>query len=201
MRGQASMKQIALPFDELNPERTDDCLIVTPSNAVAFAALGNSANWPGHCALLLGPARSGKSLMARYFAVQGGKVIDDADLLSAEDLFHQWNAAKNSGEALLLVSGRGPGEWNIELPDLRSRLGAAQLLEIGALDDELAEQLLLKFLRDRGTSIGPEALAFVVRRIERSHVAVEDFAKTANALALAEGSAITLPLVRRLMPA
>ena len=156
MRGQASMKQIALPFDELNPERTDDCLIVTPSNAVAFAALGNSANWPGHCALLLGPARSGKSLMARYFAVQGGKVIDDADLLSAEDLFHQWNAAKNSGEALLLVSGRGPGEWNIELPDLRSRLGAAQLLEIGALDDELAEQLLLKFLRDRGTSIGPE---------------------------------------------
>ena len=65
MRGQASMKQIALPFDELNPERTDDCLIVTPSNAVAFAALGNSANWPGHCALLLGPARSGKSLMAR----------------------------------------------------------------------------------------------------------------------------------------
>jgi chromosomal replication initiation ATPase DnaA len=50
-RGQASMKQIALPFDELNPDRTDDCLIVTPSNAIAFAALGNSASWPGHCAL------------------------------------------------------------------------------------------------------------------------------------------------------
>lgn len=194
------MKQIALPFDELNPNRTDDCLIVTPSNAIAFAALGNSTVWPGHCALLLGPARSGKSLMARYFAMQGGRVIDDADRLAGEDLFHKWNAAKNSGEALLLVSGLAPGEWNIELPDLRSRLGAAQLLEIGELDDELAEQLLLKFLRDRGTSIGPEALAFVVRRIERSHAAVEDLAKKANALALSEGSAITLPLIRRLMP-
>lgn len=194
------MKQIALPFDELNPDRTDDCLIVTASNAVAFAALGNSASWPGHCALLVGPARSGKSLMARYFAAQGGSVIDDADRLSAEDLFHQWNSAKNSGKSLLLVSGKTPAEWDITLPDLRSRLGAAQLLEIGDLDDELAEQLLLKFLRDRGTSIGPEALAFVVRRIERSHADVEDFAKKANALALAEGSAITLPLVRRLMP-
>lgn len=194
------MKQIALPFDELNPDRTDDCLIVTASNAVAFAALGNSANWPGHCALLVGPARSGKSLMARYFAAQGGSVIDDADRLSAEDLFHQWNSAKNSGESLLLVSGKTPAEWDITLPDLRSRLGAAQLLEIGDLDDELAEQLLLKFLKDRGTSIGPEALAFVVRRIERSHADVEGFAKKANALALAEGSAITLPLVRRLLP-
>lgn len=194
------MKQIALPFDELNPGRADDCLIVTASNATAFAALGNSASWAGHCAILVGPARSGKSLMARYFIAQGGSVIDDADRLCAETLFHQWNAAKNAGTALLLVSGRAPAEWDIALPDLRSRLGAAQLLEIGELDDELAEQLLLKFLRDRGTSIGPEALAFVVRRIERSHAAVEEFAKKANALALAEGSAITLPLVRRLMP-
>lgn len=195
------MKQIALPFDELNPDRSDDCLIVTPSNAIAFAALGNSDSWPGHCALLLGPNRSGKSLMARYFSAQRGRVIDDADQLPAEELFHLWNAAKNSGESLLLVSGRAPGEWNIELPDLRSRIGAAQLLEIGEPDDELAEQLLLKFLRDRGTSIGPEALAYVVRRIERSHAAVEDFAKKANALALAEGAAITLALVRRLIPA
>ena len=194
------MKQIALPFDELNPDRTDDCLIVTASNAIAFAALGNSASWPGHCAILVGPPRSGKSLMARYFAAQGGMVIDDADCLSEENLFHQWNAAKNAGADLLLVSGSAPADWEIALPDLRSRLGASQLLEIGPLDDELAEQLLLKFLRDRGTSIGPEALAYVVRRIERSHASVEELAKKANALALAEGSAITLPLVRRLLP-
>jgi chromosomal replication initiation ATPase DnaA len=193
------MKQIALPFDELNPGRTGDCLIVTPSNSAAFSALGNSANWPGHCAILVGPARSGKSLMARYFTAQGGAVIDDADSVGDETLFHRWNAAKADGIDLLLLSARAPAEWSIALPDLRSRLGAAQLLEISEPDDELAEQLLLKYLRDRGTSIGPEALAFVLRRIERSHVAVEEFARGANALALAEGSAITLPLVRRLI--
>lgn len=193
------MQQIALPFDELNPGRTDDCLIITPANADAFAALANRTAWPGHCAILIGPERSGKSLLARYFAAQGGTAVDDADALPDEDLFHRWNAAKNADHALLLLSSRRPSEWRIELPDLRSRLGASQLLEIGGPDDELAEQLLLKYLRDRGTSIGPEALAFVLRRIERSYVAIEDFAKRANALALAEGTAITLPLVRRLV--
>lgn len=193
------MQQIALPFDELHPGRTDDCLIITPSNSDAFAALANRSGWPGHCAILVGPPRSGKSLLARYFAAQGGKAVDDADRLSDEDLFHHWNAAKNAGSALLLLSACRPSDWQVDLPDLRSRLGASQLLEIDEPDDELAEQLLLKYLRDRGTSIGPEALAFVLRRIERSYAAIEDFAKRANALALAEGSAITLPLVRRLV--
>jgi chromosomal replication initiation ATPase DnaA len=193
------MQQIALPFDELDPGRTDDCLIITTSNAAAFAALGNPSVWPGHCAILVGPERSGKSLMGRYFAAQGGQAIDDADALPDVDLFHRWNATKNAGQGLLLLSGKVPADWGVELPDLRSRLGAAQLFEIGEPDDELAEQLLLKYLRDRGTSIGPEALAYVLRRIERSYVAVEAFAKQANALALAEGSAITLPLVRRLV--
>jgi hypothetical protein len=191
------MRQIALPLDKLRPGGSDS-LIITPSNADAFAALGNHAAWPGHCAILVGPPRSGKNLMARYFVGQGGEVIDDADTLSDEALFHRWNAALGAGRSLLLVSAKGPSEWNIGLPDLRSRLSASQLLEIHTPDDELIGQLLLKHLHDRGTSIGPEALSFVVKRIERSHAALEDFARTANARALADGSAINLPLVRTL---
>lgn len=193
------MKQIALPFDELAPGRADDCLIVTPSNAAAFAALADHRQWPGHCAVLVGPPRSGKTLMARYFSGQGGQVIDDADTIPEEALFHRWNAAKAEDAALLLVSRSAPARWNVGLPDLRSRIGASQLIEIGEPDDELAEQLLLKFLRDRGTSIGPEALVYALRRIERSHAAIEAFARRINALALAEGSAITLPLIRTML--
>lgn len=191
------MQQIALPLDKLRSGGSDS-LIITPSNADAFAALGNHAAWPGHCAILIGPPRSGKSLMARYFAGQGGEVIDDADALADEALFHRWNAALAADRSILLLSAKAPAEWAVELPDLRSRLGASQLLEIHAPDDELIGQLLLKHLHDRGTSIGPDALAFVTKRIERSYAALEDFARKANARALAQGVAINLPLVRTL---
>jgi hypothetical protein len=191
------MKQIALPLDTLRSGGPDS-LIVTDSNAAAVAALGASERWPGHCAILVGPPRSGKSLMARYFIGRGGESIDDADSLDEETLFHRWNAARDAERSILLLSTKLPAEWGVNLPDLRSRLGASQLIEISAPDEELINQLILKHLRDRGTSIGPEALSYAVRRIERSHVAVEDFAREANALALAEGSAVNLGLVRRL---
>ena len=91
------MRQIALPLDELRGGGSPS-LIITDANATAFAGLGSAASWPGRCAILAGPARSGKSLMARYFAGQGGpntrnEVIDDADTLDDEALFHRWNAA------------------------------------------------------------------------------------------------------------
>lgn len=192
------MQQIALPLDKLRTGGSDS-VIITASNAAAFAALGNHPAWPGHCAILVGPPRSGKSLMARYFAGQGGEVIDDADHLEDEALFHRWNAALSAGQSILLLSAKPPAEWDVQLPDLRSRLGASQLIEIEAPDDELMAQLLLKHLHDRGTSIGPEALSYVVKRVERSHAALEALARDANAKALAEGSAITLPLVRSLL--
>lgn len=191
------MKQIALPLDTLRSGGPDS-LIVTDSNAAAVAALGASDRWPGHCAILVGPPRSGKSLMARYFAGRGGESIDDADRLDEETLFHRWNSARDAERSILLLSTKLPAEWGVTLPDLRSRLGASQLIEISVPDEELINQLILKHLRDRGTSIGPEALSFAVRRIVRSHAAVEDFAREANALALAEGSAVNLGLVRRL---
>lgn len=137
--------------------------------------------------------------MARYFAGQGGEVIDDADQMDDEALFHRWNAALNAGQSILLLSAKALAEWNVQLPDLRSRLGSSQYLEIEAPDDELIAQLLLKHLHDRGTSIGPEALSYVVKRVERSHAALEKLARDANAMALAEGSAITLPLVRNIL--
>lgn len=193
------MRQIALPLDELRADQADS-LIVTDSNAAIFTALGASEGWPGHCAILTGPARSGKSLMARYFAGQtGGQVIEDAESAGAELLFNAWNRAQESKLPLLLVSRWAPGEWNVELPDLRSRLAAATLLIVDAPDDELVEQLLQKHLADRGAAIGFDALAYVTKRIERSHAAIEQFARNANALALAENAPVNLALVKRVL--
>jgi Bacterial dnaA protein len=192
------MRQIALPLDELRGGRSSS-LIITDVNATAFAGLGNAAAWPGRCGILVGPARSGKSLMARYFSGKGGTVIDDADTAGAELLFNAWNRAQESGVQLLLVSRWHPAGWQIELPDLRSRLGAALLFEISPPDDEMIEQLLQKQLADRGAAISIDALSYVKRRIERSYAAIEGFARNANALAMAENAPVNLALVKKVL--
>lgn len=193
------MRQIALPLDELRPGSASS-LIITESNAGVAAALSQFADWPGRCAILVGPSRSGKSLLARYFVMQsGGVVIEDADSAGEETLFNAWNRAQEGQQALLLISHFAPADWNIALADLRSRLGAALLLEVPPPDDELIGQLIQKHLADRGTAIGVEALAYVVRRIDRSYAAIEAFARDANALALAEGGAVNLLRVKRIL--
>jgi hypothetical protein len=192
------MRQIALPLDELR-DGGSSSLIITEANAAAFAGLGSAASWPGRCAILIGPPRSGKSLMARYFAGQGGTLIDDAEGSGAETLFNAWNRAQENNMPLLLVSRWRPADWAISLPDLRSRLGTAMLFEIGAPDDEMIEQLLQKHLADRGAAIGIDALSYVKRRIERSYAAIEAFARNANALAMAENAPVNLALVKQVL--
>jgi hypothetical protein len=192
------MRQIALPLDELRGNASSS-LIITESNASAFAGLSSAASWAKRCAILTGPARSGKSLMARYFSAQSGTVIDEAEASPAETLFNAWNRSQESGAPLLLISRWQPAEWNISLPDLQSRLGAAVFLEIAPPDDEMIEQLLQKQLADRGAAISIDALSYVMRRIERSYVAIEKFARAANAMALAENAAVNMNLVKKVL--
>ncbi len=129
------MSQIALP---LNTAGTAERIILGPSNQPVADAFAGAESWPFRTAILTGPPRSGKSLLARWFTEStAGEIIDDADQLDEAALFHRWNRAQAEGTALLLVSGAPPGEWKIALPDLASRLGAALLLEIGPPDDAM----------------------------------------------------------------
>jgi chromosomal replication initiation ATPase DnaA len=192
------MRQIALPLDELRSGASSS-LIITQSNATAFAGLSSASGWAKRCAILTGPARSGKSLMARYFSGQNGTVIDDAEASPAETLFNAWNRSQERGVPLLLISRWQPSEWDIKLPDLQSRLGSALLLDIAPPDDEMIEQLIQKQLADRGAAISIDALSYVKRRIERSYGAIEKFARSANALALAENAPVNLSLVKKIL--
>ena len=120
------MSQIALP---LAPSRAGPSRIVIGSaNAHVAEALAAPEAWPYRTAVLTGPPRSGKSLLARWFAESGpknvrGEAIDDAQAMDEAALFHRWNRAQEQGTALLIVGGEPP--WEIALPDLRSRLAAA----------------------------------------------------------------------------
>ncbi|MCH2487162.1 MAG: DnaA/Hda family protein [Erythrobacter sp.] len=165
------MSQIALPLSVSGPDRAER-IVVGEGNRAAVAALADSADWPFRTAVLVGPPRSGKSLLARWFAASTkGEAIDDADRWDETALFHRWNRAQEDGRPLLLV-GDADG-WTIRLPDLRSRLGGSLQLEILPPDDAMAAELILAHAEQRGLQLPPQAADYLVPRLTRSHAAIE----------------------------
>jgi hypothetical protein len=189
------MGQIALP---LAPGGAGSAsrIVLGNANRVAIEAMAVAASWPFRTAVLAGQPRSGKSLIARWFAESGaGEAIDDAGSLDETELFHRWNRAQESATPLLLVHS-GQGEWKVGLPDLASRLGAALHLEIGAPDDAMLTELIALHAEQRGLPLGPDASAYLVPRLERSHMGVERLIAAIDRLSLERKQAPTLSIWR-----
>jgi hypothetical protein len=196
------MSQIVLPLSRAaaGPVR----IVLGAANAPVADALAHPENWPFRTAVLSGSPRSGKSLFARWFAesgqsTHGGDAIDDAPSLDEAELFHRWNRAQEQGRPLLIVGGEPP--WEIALPDLRSRLGAALQLEIGAPDDALAEELILAMAEERGLPLGHDAAAYLVPRAERSYLQLEKLVEAIDRLSLERKVPPTLAIWRAALEA
>jgi hypothetical protein len=176
-------KQIALP---LAPEMGAQArrIVVGEANSDVVAALGAAQDWPFRTAIVSGPPRSGKSLFARWFAEQGGQAVDDADAMEETALFHRWNRAQEERTPLLLTAGWREGGWQIALPDLRSRLGAALWLDIGVPDDAMLEDLIAAHCEARSLAIGVDGYRYLASRCERSHMGAEKLVAAIDRLSL-----------------
>jgi len=195
------MSQIVLPLAPVSsgPSR----IVLGEANAHVAEALAHPEGWPFRTAVLTGPPRSGKSLLARWFAANaaddGRETIDDAQTLDETKLFHRWNRAQEHGTPLLIVAGEPP--WDIALPDLRSRLGAALQLEIGAPDDAMSGELLHAHAAQRGLPLGADATAYLVPRAGRSWAALEKLVAAIDRLSLERKAPATQSIWRAALEA
>ncbi|MBA4009467.1 MAG: ATPase [Erythrobacter sp.] len=197
--------QIALP---LSARGTVQRIVVGEANAAVIEALQAPERWPFRVAVLTGPARSGKSLLARWAAGLHGdalEVIDDAQTVDETALFHRWNAVQQGGTreggALLLVATAGPDGWRIALPDLASRIGGSLQLEIGAPDDAFAADLILAQAEARGLSLPEGAADYLVPRTERSFAAIEALVATIDRISLERQTPATMSVWRAALEA
>ncbi|MHA6723060.1 P-loop NTPase family protein [Sphingomonas sp. RS2018] len=166
------MSQLDLPLPKPVSARPEEFL-VGPSNTRAVHAIEHWGAWPVMTALLVGPRKSGRSMLARLFVgASGGQMIDDADRAGEADLFHAWNRAQGERRPLLLVAEAPPPEWAIRLPDLRSRIAASQLLTLYPPDDVLVRDLLVYLFERRDLDVRPDLIAWLHKRVERTHLAV-----------------------------
>lgn len=195
------MSQIALPL-AWPADARDAEFLVTPSNSHAVRMLEHWASWPVRTAILAGPPRSGRSLLGRIFAARSAAhVIDDADEVEEEELFHAWNRAQDERRPLLLIAAALPPQWVIDLPDLRSRLAASPASMIGPPDDALVAALFERGFARRHLEARADLIAWLVTRVERSHLAVIDTIDRLDRAALAGRRRLSIPLARATLDA
>jgi hypothetical protein len=191
------VNQIALPLDWPMADSDEDFLL-SESNRAVFEHLKRWSTWPVMATILTGPRKSGRSLLGRIFVRKtGGRLFDDAEGHDEEALFHAWNEAQASRKPLLFIADAAPPLWRVTLPDLRSRLAATPHHQITEPDDVLIGDLVVKLLGDRGVAAPPDLAAYLVPRIERSYVAVQQVVDLLDKTLLSHHRRMTLAMARR----
>ena len=190
------MSQIALPLNWPVADGDEDFLI-SEANRAAFEHLKRWSVWPVMASLLTGPRKSGRSLLGRIFVRKtGGRLFDNGEEHEEEAIFHAWNEAQELRRPLLIIADAAPPLWQVALPDLRSRLAATPHIEIGDPDDSLIGNLIVKLLGDRGIAAPAELPDYLVPRIERSYVAVQQVVETLDKALLSHHRRISVAMVR-----
>ena len=212
--GDPFMRQLTLDFKP-RPALGAQDFFVSSSNQAALELIESWPEWPNRAVFLQGPEASGKSHLAHVWQIASRAVILSADSLSraqlellqigqplvVEDLdkgimdehalFHLINLSKEQGFHLLFTGAQAPGQIEIALPDLRSRIRALPVVCIEAPDGMLLRTMLIKQFEDRQLEVSPDLIEYILPRMERSFSGVVRLVERLDQLALSMGRRIT----------
>lgn len=203
-----------LPFDYRHePSHLEDDFIEGDGNRLALAHIRAFPNWPGPLTLVEGPAKSGKSHLARIWAGRAGASLaaaDELDVLSREGgteplviedmersgydedaLFHLLNQSMRDGRSVLMTTREPISNWPFMTDDLKSRARLAARFTVALSDDIQLSQMFVKLFGDRQVAVDPKIIAYMVARMERSPEEVVALADLVDRIALSRGTAIT----------
>ena len=107
---------------------------------------------------------------------------------------------KNSKDSyLLFTSSCSPQFIDFKLPDLKSRINSVNAIKIESLDDELFEMLLVKLFSDRQLRVDPDVIGYIMGRVKRSFLAIENLVAKIDRISIQEKRNITIPFVSKLL--
>ncbi|MEO0881690.1 MAG: hypothetical protein AAFY34_03055 [Pseudomonadota bacterium] len=215
-------KQLRLDFPERPPDRTD--LVVTAANEAAVSAAFAWQDWPSNLLCVFGPPMCGLGLIAHIWAEEAdAKVVDhlaldqaDANIIRAfaahngaidladavkneANLLTAINFATENSTRLLLTARSHPANWACSSPDLLSRLANMTALEIGPPDDDMVLQRLDAACRKRFIRLKPEDARYIMIRIEKSYVAIEDYVRRLDQAVAVSGRPPSVHLARSVL--
>ncbi|WP_052153027.1 hypothetical protein [Devosia sp. LC5] len=204
--------QLAFELSHI-PAQGEGDFLVGEGNALAHGRILAFPYWSEPLTLLIGPAASGKSHLARIFAdrsgahfagagelealaTRGGRtplVVEDVDRLGYDEagLFHLLNQSMRDQRAILLTAREEVAQWPLATDDVRSRARRATAFSLEMTDDIQLSQMFVKLFGDRQIKVDPRIIGYLVARMERSTEEVSILADLMDRLALAKGTAIT----------
>lgn len=187
-------------------ERED--YLVSPANRAAVEAIDSWPDWAQRTLAIVGPAGSGKTHLLEVWraragghkvparmigedtiglaSASGALAVEDIDLGIADErvLFHLFNLARETSLSLIVTSRAAPGELEIKLPDLRSRLRAMPLVSIAQPDEPLLMAMLVKLFADRQLKVGPDVIEYIAHHVGQSAEALSRVVAIIDRLAL-----------------
>ena len=213
-------EQLPLAFSHQTATGREDLLVAAPLEA-AVSIVDEWPRWPSPVVILVGPQGSGKSHLASIWkntsnavaiepkagaeaarAAESNPVLfEDADRTGFDDteLFHVINSVRENGTSLLITTRQWPAAWPVTLPDLRSRLKAATVVEIGEPDEDLLAQVLMKLFADRQLYMDDKLVSYIVARMERSLDTAQMIVERLDRLAMSRGSRISRALAAEVL--
>jgi chromosomal replication initiation ATPase DnaA len=214
LRAKAGPEQLVLALPHRQAQEAEDFL-VSRSNAAAVELVDGWPGWPLPAALVVGPAGAGKSHLANVWRLRSGAellpaarldeaavpvfearralVVEDIDrgIGSEQVLFHLLNLAREKAGSILLTSRAAPGEIDIALPDLRSRLRAIPPVLIETPDEALIRSVLVKLFSDRQLAVEPHVVSYLALHMDRSMDAALKVVAACDRLSLAMQRKVT----------
>jgi len=194
------------------PVFTRAAFVTSRANEQALALIEAWPAWPGGALALVGPEGAGKTHLATLWAGKAGAahfeagvstdgrplLVEHADEIGDEALFHLINRAPTDG-GLLLTARTRPSSWPAALPDLRSRLNALTVAEIGEPDDALMIAVLEALFREKHIRAAPDLYEFLLRRMERSVTAARTLVARLDEAAAEQGRPVNRLLAREVL--
>lgn len=127
--------------------------------------------------------------------------LDDVQALAGDSdaelaLFNAYNRAHDEGTAVLFAADVPPAQLQVQLPDLRSRLGACSVLALKPLSEAERRTVLREHAAARGIELDAAVLDWLFTRYARDLGALHDLLEQLDSASLAARRRITVPFLR-----